>query len=70
MKPAAERPGPRFLTVQETAELLRLHRQTVYTMASRGQLPAVRIGRALRIHAGKLERMLEDQAAGHEGGGR
>ncbi len=46
---------PRFLTVDETAEVLRTTRRAVYAMAGRGQLPGVtRIGRRLLVRADDL----------------
>lgn len=46
---------PRFLTVDETAALLRTTRKAVYAMAERGQLPGVtRIGRRLLVRADDL----------------
>ena len=46
---------PRFLTVDETAEVLRTTRRGVYAMAERGQLPGVtRIGRRLLVRADDL----------------
>lgn len=40
---------PRFLTVEEAAEVLRLKRSTAYALIRRGQLPAVRLGRQIRV---------------------
>ncbi len=46
---------PVVLTVDETAELLRCDRKTVYTAIERGKLPGARkIGRAIRIHRATL----------------
>ena len=46
---------PRFLTVDETAEVLRTTRRGVYAMAERGQLPGVtRIGRRMLVRADDL----------------
>ena len=52
---------PEFLTVRETAELLRVDRQTVYVWIASGQLPgAYRFGRAWRI---RRQALLEAQAS-------
>lgn len=41
---------PLVLTVDETADLLRVNRKTIYEMVSRDELPgAVRTGRKIRI---------------------
>lgn len=39
----------KLYTVLEAAEILRLRRDTVYGLIKRGELPAVRIGRTVRI---------------------
>ena len=55
-----------FLTVAEVAELLKLNQQTVRNWIDQGSLPAVRVGRRVRIRRSDLERILaegETQAA-------
>jgi excisionase family DNA binding protein len=44
-----------WLTVAEVAELLRLNPQTVYKLIREGELPALRLGRTIRVRAGALE---------------
>jgi excisionase family DNA binding protein len=44
-----------LLTVPEAARRLSLGRATAYLLAQRGELPVVRIGRAVRIPARALE---------------
>jgi excisionase family DNA binding protein len=41
-------------TAQEAAEFLRMSVSWVYQAASRGELPSVRVGRALRFEAAAL----------------
>lgn len=48
-----------FLTVAEVAELLRLNPQTVRNWIDAGSLPAVRVGRRVRIKRSDLDRILE-----------
>jgi excisionase family DNA binding protein len=58
--------GRRWLTIAQTAELLQVNAKTIYQMASRGDLPVVRIcGRrkGLRVDRLELERRLEAQAS-------
>lgn len=43
----------------QAAEVLSLSRQHVYNLISRGELRAVKIGRATRITADELERYVE-----------
>jgi excisionase family DNA binding protein len=52
-----------FNTVDETARVLRTDRKTVYDAIARKEIPAVRIGRLLRIPGAWLKRaaaMTED----------
>lgn len=53
-----------LLTVPETARLLRIGRNTVYELVARGELPAVRLGRVIRIPRRRLLAWLECQANG------
>ncbi len=47
--------APAFLTVEETAELLRVNRKTLYEAIRLEQVPGVaRLGRILRIHRDTL----------------
>jgi excisionase family DNA binding protein len=49
-----------FLTVAEVAEMLKLNQQTVRNWIDQGSLPAVRVGRRVRIRRSDLERVLEE----------
>lgn len=40
---------PRFLTVQEAADLVRLSPQTVYRLIAENKIPSIRIGENIRI---------------------
>lgn len=40
---------PLFLTVEETATVLRKGRTATYAAIERGQIPSVRVGRTLRV---------------------
>ncbi|MGI6878696.1 helix-turn-helix domain-containing protein [Microbacterium sp. gxy059] len=42
---------PRFLTVAEVADLMRVSKMTVYRLVHAGELPAVRFGRSYRVPA-------------------
>lgn len=52
---------PRFVTVSEVAEQLRVSNMTVYRLVQSGQLPAVRVGRSYRIRAEDVDRYLGEQ---------
>ena len=47
-----------YLTVSEIAERLRLNQQTVRNWIDQGKLPAVRVGRRVRVRRVDLERVL------------
>jgi excisionase family DNA binding protein len=49
-----------FLTVAEVAEMLKLNQQTVRNWIDQGSLPALRVGRRVRIKRSDLERVLAD----------
>lgn len=49
-----------FLTVAEVAEVLKLNQQTVRNWIEQGSLPAVRVGRRVRIKRADFERVLAE----------
>jgi excisionase family DNA binding protein len=51
--------GDSFLTVAEVAETLKLNQQTVRNWIDQGSLPAIRVGRRVRIKRSDFERLLE-----------
>ena len=53
-------PEESFLTVAEVAEMLKLNQQTVRNWIDQGSLPAIRVGRRVRIRRSDLERVIED----------
>ena len=57
--------GESFLTVAEVAEVLKLNQQTVRNWIDQGSLPALRVGRRVRIKRSDFERVL---AAGYSPG--
>ncbi len=59
-----------YLTVAEVAALLRLNQQTVRNWIDQGSLPALRVGRRVRIKQSDLDRLLsEGYSAGPLAGG-
>jgi excisionase family DNA binding protein len=48
----------RFLTVEETAELLQISRRTLQRMIHRKDLPAFKVGGQWRIHENALAKWL------------
>jgi excisionase family DNA binding protein len=51
-----------FLTVAEVAEMLKLNPQTVRNWIDQGRMPALRVGRRVRIRRSDLERVLEESS--------
>ena len=47
------------LSVAEAARYLHCDRKTIYASVSKGELPALKLGRAIRISRAVLDRMLE-----------
>jgi excisionase family DNA binding protein len=64
-------PEESFLTVAEVAEILKLNQQTVRNWIDQGSLPALRVGRRVRIKRSDFERVLAQSytagAGAHEG---
>ena len=48
-----------FLTVAEVAQTLKLNQQTVRNWIDQGSLPALRVGRRVRIRRSDFERLIE-----------
>ena len=53
-----------FLTVHEVAAILKVNQQTVRNWIDHGELPAIRIGRRVRITRSDFERVLEQSRIG------
>ena len=60
-------PEEEYLTVAEVAGNLKLNQQTVRNWIDQGSLPAVRVGRRVRIKRSDLDRILDQ---GYRGGGQ
>jgi excisionase family DNA binding protein len=59
-----------LLTVAEVASMLKLNQQTIRNWIDRGSLPAVYIGRRVRIRRADLEALLERGYTGRRGAPR
>lgn len=57
---------PEFLTIREAAALLRCCPDTVRAGIRRGELPAVRVGRIVRLPRARLAAAVVDSAPGLE----
>jgi excisionase family DNA binding protein len=60
--------GDSFLTVAEVAETLKLNQQTVRNWIDQGSLPALRVGRRVRIRRSDFERLLAESYTAAAGG--
>jgi excisionase family DNA binding protein len=49
---------PAVLTVEETAELLRIGRSAAYEGVRAGEIPSIRVGRCIRVPKHRLEQLL------------
>lgn len=45
----AQQQVPRFVTVAEVANVMRVSKMTVYRMIHAGDIPAVRVGKSFRV---------------------
>jgi len=60
-------PEESFLTVAEVAGMLKLNQQTVRNWIDQGSLPALRVGRRVRIKRSDFERVLAQAYTGGSG---
>ena len=51
-----------FISVSEAADILRMQRKTVYAAISRGEIPAVKVGRRYLIPQSWLRKLLGESA--------
>lgn len=52
---------PRYVTVAEVADQLRVSSMTVYRLVQAGALPALRVGRSYRIREEDVDRYLAER---------
>jgi excisionase family DNA binding protein len=55
---------PKVMRMADAAKALGISRSKVYSLASAGQIPVVRIGGSLRVPSVALDRWLEEQTVG------
>jgi excisionase family DNA binding protein len=67
MKEVRLRLEPLLLRATEVGKLLGLGRSKVFAMLAAGQLPAIRIGRSVRVPREALERWVREQTAEVDG---
>lgn len=59
----ASSPDRLLVTVREAAQRLAVSERTLFTLTAAGELPAVRIGRAVRYSVAALEKFIADRQA-------
>ena len=66
--PGSERPlnEVKFLTVAETASVMRVSKMTVYRLVHGGHLPAIRVGRSFRVPEQAIHEYLRESFQGVE----
>ena len=52
-------PSPRFMTVSEVADVMRVSKMTVYRLIHAGELPAIRVGKSFRVPQGAVDHLLD-----------
>ena len=52
-----------LLTVPEAAKVLRISRNLAYELVARGEIPAIRLGRVIRVPRAPLEEWVKSEAA-------
>jgi excisionase family DNA binding protein len=50
-----------IMTVEEVADYLKLHKQTIMRMAARGELPAVKVGRHWRFRKEYIDAQIDGE---------
>ena len=64
MSSSSPDPEETYLTVAEVAQTLKLNQQTVRNWIDQGSLPALRVGRRVRIRRSDFQRILDQSYSG------
>ncbi len=57
-----------LLTVKEASALLRISRNLAYDLVARGEIPAIRLGRVIRVPRASLDQWVGSEALGERDG--
>ena len=60
--------APRFMTVTEVADIMRVSKMTVYRLIHSGDMPAIRVGKSFRVPEAAVAQMIQAGMADHSGG--
>ena len=55
-----------FMTVAEIAAILKLNQQTIRNWIDEGKLPALHIGRRVRVRRADFDALIEDSSSGQK----
>ena len=58
--------APRFMTVTEVADIMRVSKMTVYRLIHSGEMPAIRVGKSFRVPEAAAQ-MIQAGMADHSG---
>lgn len=64
MSTSSPEPDEIYLTVAEVAQTLKINQQTVRNWIDQGTLPALRVGRRVRIKRSDFQRILDESYSG------
>ena len=59
--------APRFMTVTEVADIMRVSKMTVYRLIHSGEMPAIRVGKSFRVPEAAVIQMIQAGMADHSG---
>ncbi|WP_048777164.1 helix-turn-helix domain-containing protein [Sanguibacter keddieii] len=59
--------APRFMTVTEVADIMRVSKMTVYRLIHSGEMPAIRVGKSFRVPEAAVTQMIQAGMADHSG---
>ncbi len=55
--------APRFMTVTEVADIMRVSKMTVYRLIRSGEMPAIRVGKSCRVPEAAVSQMIHSGLA-------
>lgn len=59
--------APRFMTVSEVADIMRVSKMTVYRLIHSGEMPAIRVGKSFRVPEAAVGQLISSGLADHTG---
>ncbi len=56
-------PGDEIMTVAEVADYLKMNQRTVYSLAKKGELPGIRLGRQWRFKKEAIDKIFVERSS-------